>query len=138
MKRKAVAKGVRAWPASRAAGQARAGSGLRILPHRLLAPRQRGEADAVDEVAGAEPGRDAAAGLVPGRQGCVPGRSAEEFVHVGQREGQVGEPGLVTAAGHDCVPGTVAPNPAHAAVPGWAECASSGTVTGPPTGTAAW
>src|SRR5260370_21355142 len=106
----------------------------------LLAHVVRDEADAVDEVAGAEPGPDAAAGLVPGLQGRVPLRRAEELIDLGQRAGQVvQQPGQVRASGHERArghgraPGSV-PNPAHAAVPGWAEYASSGTVISPPAG----
>ena len=92
--------------------------------------QQRGEADRVDEVARLEPGRDAAAGGVEVLQGGVPGGRAQELIHLGQRVRQVGEPGRVAAAGHGAVPGA-APNPAQAEVPGWAEYASSATVTAP-------
>lgn len=50
--------------------------------------------------------------------------------------GELGRAAAVTA-GHDGIPGVVVPNPAYAAVPGWAEYASSATVTGPSAGPAA-
>jgi len=84
-----------------------------------------------------EPGGDAAAGGLEVLQcGLARGR-AEEFTGPGQRAGQIGEPGRVTAAGHDAVPGAV-PNPAQAEVPGWAEYASSAMVTGPSACALAW
>ena len=76
-------------------------------------------------------------GAVVAIQGGVPGGRAQELIHLGQGFCQAGEPGLVIAAGHGAVSGAV-PNPAQAEVPGWAEYASSGTVTGPLACAAAW
>ncbi len=81
-----------------------------------------------------EPGRKAAASPVEVLQGGVAGGRAQEFIHLGQRVRQIGEPGRVIAAGHDAVPGAVVPNPAQAEVPGWTEYASSATATGPAAG----
>src|SRR5712691_1144378 len=99
---------------------------------------QRGEADLVDEGAGIEPGGHAAAGPEEPGQGGDPGGRAQELIHLGQRTRQISQPGRVIAAGHDAVPGAVAPNPAQAEVPGWAEYASSATVTGPAAALPAW
>src|SRR5262250_2123902 len=111
-------------------------SGVLRLPRGTPAQHQRREADLVDEVAGGEPGHDAAAGPVEALQRGMPGSRAQELIYFCERAGQIRQPGRVTPAGHGAVPAW--PNPAQAEVPGWAEYASSATVTGPPARPAPW
>src|SRR5262249_57008362 len=55
------------------------------------------EADVVDEQPRVVPESAAAAGSVEVLQGGMPGRRAEEVIHLCQRAGQIGEPRVVLA-----------------------------------------
>src|SRR5208283_1846016 len=137
MKRKAAMRGEDpAGPAGRAGREGISGAPcLRCGP---AAQHQRGEADLIDEGACTEPGGYAAAVPEEPGQGGDPGGRAQELINLSQHVRQAGQPGRVVAAGHGAVPAAVAPNPAQAEVPGWAEYASSATVTGPAAALPAW
>jgi hypothetical protein len=121
----------------------------------------QGEAGLVDELGCRAAGVRAAAPVPVERfqQGPGAGR-AEELLDVGKdadraRQGgrgdsrgllgllvravvQAGVRAGAAAAAHRACPGWPAPNPAQAAVPGWAECASSAGTAGPSACPAAW